>query len=182
MAYDEKTGERLRGAVDGTRGLEESRMFGGLTFLVNGNMCCGIAGDELIVRVDWDRAEELATRKHARPCDITGRPMRGLVTVSPAGFRTAAALRGWVGEAVAHARSLPTKTKEEKKKKVGASANTSAKTSAKTRIKTGNRTTEASTRTSTRANTKANTRANTKAKAKPTARAKRGPAKVGRRV
>lgn len=134
MAYDERAGERLREAIAGTRGLTESRMFGGLTFLVNGNMCCGIAGDELVVRVDWDRSEVLAERKHARPCDITGRPMRGLVTISPRGFKTAASLNGWVREAVGHASSLPPKAK---KKSSGRQKVSKRKASKKTARKKG---------------------------------------------
>jgi TfoX/Sxy family transcriptional regulator of competence genes len=117
MAFDEKAGERLRRAVGEARGLSESRMFGGLTLLINGNMCCGIAGDELVIRVDRDRSETLSQKKHARPCDITGRPMRGLVTVSPEGFGSAATLRRWVSEAVDHASSLPPKVPKKSKKK-----------------------------------------------------------------
>jgi len=77
MACDAKTGERLRQALaerfGRRRGLRESRMFGGLTFLVNGKMCCGITGDELRVRVSHERSEILATRKHARLRDHRGR-------------------------------------------------------------------------------------------------------------
>ena len=109
MAYDMATGERLRRAIGARSGLSESRMFGGLTFLLNGNMCCGVAGDELIVRVDKERSVELALRKYARLCDITGRPMRGLVMVEREGFRTAATLRKWVEEAVTFTSSLPKK-------------------------------------------------------------------------
>ena len=116
MAYDQATGERLRRAIGVRRGLTESGMFGGLTFLLNGNMCCGVAGDELVLRIEKERSVELASRTHARLCDITGKPMRGLVMVEREGFRTAAALREWVKEAVAFTSSLP------KKKKAGTSA------------------------------------------------------------
>ena len=115
MAYDEKAGERLRRAIGRRPGLSESAMFGGLTFLLRGNMCCGIAGDELVVRVDRDRSLELARRKHARLCDITGKPMRGLVQVKNEGFRTAASLRRWVDEAVEHTSRLPAKVKAKAK-------------------------------------------------------------------
>lgn len=115
MAYDVKTGERLRKAVAGTKGLTESRMFGGLTFLVNGNMCCGVANDDLMIRVSHERSDEIVKRKHARACDFTGRPMRGIVLVSPAGFPTAARLERWVGEAIDYASTLPKKAKKAKK-------------------------------------------------------------------
>jgi hypothetical protein len=121
MAYDEKTGERLRKSVKESlgkrRGLSESRMFGGLTFLVGGNMCCGVAGDELVVRVSHERSESLATRKHARLCDLTGRPMRGLVMIEKEGFNTAASLRRWVSEAVEHTTSLPAKIRKKTTRK-----------------------------------------------------------------
>ena len=117
MAYDERAGERLRRVIGHRPGLSESGMFGGLTFLLRGNMCCGIAGDELVVRVDRDRSLELARRRHARLCDITGKPMRGLVTVSKEGFRTAASLRRWVDEAVEYTSSLPAKAKAKAGKK-----------------------------------------------------------------
>ena len=109
MAYDQAIGERLRRAVGVRKGLTESGMFGGLTFLLNGNMCCGVARDELVLRVERERSVELASKKHVRLCDITGKPMRGLVMVEREGFRTAAALRKWVEEAVEFTSSLPRK-------------------------------------------------------------------------
>ena len=109
MAYDQATGERLRRTIGVRKGFTESGMFGGLTFLLNGNMCCGVAGDELVLRIGKQRSVELASRKHARLCDITGKPMRGLVMVEREGFRTAAALRKWVEEAVTFTSSLPQK-------------------------------------------------------------------------
>jgi TfoX/Sxy family transcriptional regulator of competence genes len=121
MAYDQKTGERLRKSVTESlgkrKGLSENRMFGGLTFLVGGNMCCGVAGDELVVRVSHERSEALATRKHARLCDFTGRPMRGLVMIEKEGFKTSASLGRWVSEAVQYATSLPAKASKRPAKK-----------------------------------------------------------------
>ena len=82
-------------------------MFGGVTFMVAGHMCCGVAGDELVVRVGADGTEEAAARRYARPCDFTGRPMKGMLTVTAEGYRTKAALAGWVATALAFVDSLP---------------------------------------------------------------------------
>jgi len=86
----------------------ERKMFGGLTFMVAGHMCCGVNGDELIVRLDPDREADSLAKPHARPMDFTGRRMRGFVTVQPEGLNGAKLTR-WVREAVARAESLPPK-------------------------------------------------------------------------
>jgi TfoX/Sxy family transcriptional regulator of competence genes len=103
MAYDEKLAQRIRQAFGARRDIAERKMFGGLTFLCGGRMCCGIVGADLMVRVAEDQFDEVVRRPHVRPMDFTGRPMRGFVYVSPPGFRTAAALRAWLsrGERVA---------------------------------------------------------------------------------
>jgi len=120
MAYDEKLAQRIRQAFGARRDIAERKMFGGLTFLWGGRMCCGIVGADLMVRVAEDQFDEVVRRPHVRPMDFTGRPMRGFVYVSPPGFRTAAALRTWLsrGErgasqkpaARARRRSRPRKT------------------------------------------------------------------------
>ena len=125
MAYDQATGERLRRAIGVRKGLTESGMFGGLTFLLNGNMCCGVAGEELVIRVEKERSVELASRKHARLCDITGRPMRGLVMVEHAGFRTSASLRKWVEEALTFTSTLPKKKVRKSERAYSAGRNVS---------------------------------------------------------
>ena len=66
--------------------MKEERMFGGLAFMLNGHMCCGIVGDDLVVRTGLDRFEAALFRPHPRPMDFTGRPMRGFVYVSPPGL------------------------------------------------------------------------------------------------
>jgi hypothetical protein len=83
-------------------------MFGGLTFMISGNVCCGVNGDELIVRLHPAREDEALARPHARPMDFTGRPMRGFITVHPDGLK-GDRLNRWVQEAVARAESLPPK-------------------------------------------------------------------------
>jgi hypothetical protein len=109
VAYDEKLAERVRAVLAPRRDLSEKKMFGGVAFLLGGNMCCGVTGDDLMLRVGADGEPRALRSRHARPCDFTGRPMRGLVMVGPRGYRGDAALRRWVDQAVAFAGSLPPK-------------------------------------------------------------------------
>ncbi len=109
MAYDERLAERTREVLARKRDVREQKMFGGLCFLLRGNMCCGIAGDELIVRVGPDAYDTSLARPHARPMDFTGRPLRGLVYVAAPGLRTRRSLAQWVDRGVAFASSLPPK-------------------------------------------------------------------------
>jgi TfoX/Sxy family transcriptional regulator of competence genes len=108
MAYDEALAARVRTLLASRSDVTERRMFGGLTFMVGGNMCCGINDDELIVRLDPEHEDEALASPHARPMDFTGRPMRGFVTVRPEGLDDDK-LKQWVGDAVARAASLPPK-------------------------------------------------------------------------
>ena len=96
MAYDEKLAERIRRALGPEDDIEERKMFGGLAFLRGGRMFVGITGDDLMVRVGPERYEESLAKRHVRPMDFTGRPMKGYVYVEPAGRRTDASLRAWV--------------------------------------------------------------------------------------
>jgi TfoX/Sxy family transcriptional regulator of competence genes len=109
MAYDEALAERVRGVIGEHPGLREQKMFGGLAFLVDGNMSVGIVGDELMVRVGADGHGDALDQAHARPMDFTGKPMKGFVYVAKPGFRTAAALQRWVDRGVGFAESLPKK-------------------------------------------------------------------------
>jgi len=108
MTYDEHLAARVRTLLANRTDVSERKMFGGLTFMITGNMCCGVNGDELIVRLDPDHEDAALARPHARPMDFTGRPMRGFVTVQPKGLK-GAQLNRWVREAVARAASLPPK-------------------------------------------------------------------------
>jgi TfoX/Sxy family transcriptional regulator of competence genes len=108
VAYDENLAARVRRLLSVRDDVSERTMFGGLTFLVAGNMCCGVNKDELIVRLGPDDADAALTRPHARPMDFTDRPMRGFVTVAPEGLK-GPALKRWVALALAHAESLPPK-------------------------------------------------------------------------
>jgi TfoX/Sxy family transcriptional regulator of competence genes len=108
MAYDKDLAARVRALLAGRIDVSERQMFGGLTFMIDGNMCCGVNGDELIVRLDPDREDEALARPHARPMDFTGRKMRGFITVRPEGLG-GNRLNRWLEEAVARAESLPPK-------------------------------------------------------------------------
>jgi TfoX/Sxy family transcriptional regulator of competence genes len=109
MAYDEILAERIRTLLLRRKGISERRMFGGLAFMVEGNMACGIIGEELMVRVGPSGYDEALAQPHARPMDFTKRPSRGMVYVGTAGFRTDDELLGWVERGLRFARSLPAK-------------------------------------------------------------------------
>jgi TfoX/Sxy family transcriptional regulator of competence genes len=96
MAYDEKLASRIRDALAETRGVTEKKMFGGLCFLVNGKMVCGVLGNDMIAKVGRENHERVADRAHVRPFDFTGRPAAGMVYVEPAGLKTRKALESWV--------------------------------------------------------------------------------------
>jgi hypothetical protein len=109
MAFDENLADRVRNLLGGRAGVTEKRMFGGVAFLLNGNMCCGVNGEALIVRLPADDAEELLARPHTRRFDMTGRPMKGWILVDPGGVSTAHDLSDWVQRAFRFAGSLPPK-------------------------------------------------------------------------
>jgi TfoX/Sxy family transcriptional regulator of competence genes len=109
MAYDEGLGERVRELLAATPDLVEKKMFGGLGYMVRGNMACGIYQDSLIVRVGPERYEEALAHPHARPFDITDRPMTGWVMVTPVGCASEADLSRWVRSGVDFALTLPPK-------------------------------------------------------------------------
>ncbi|MEQ8331438.1 MAG: TfoX/Sxy family protein [Longimicrobiales bacterium] len=108
MAYDEGLAQRVREAMD-RPGWTEKKMFGGLCFLIGGNMACGIVGDELMVRVGPDAYLDSLALPHAREMDFTGRAMRGMVYVGTAGLESDHALHDWVARGTAYAASLPAK-------------------------------------------------------------------------
>ncbi len=107
MTYDPSLAERVRSVLVGQPVVTEKKMFGGLSFMLNGNMCCGVIGDDLMVRVGPDRYDEALARPHSRTMDFTGRPLKGMLYVGREGFETDEALKAWVGLAVSFAGSLP---------------------------------------------------------------------------
>ena len=109
MAYDEGLAQRIREVLGEQPGLVEKKMFGGIGFMVRGNMACGVNKDALIVRVGSEKHEEALARPHTRPFDITGRPMKGWVMVVSDGYESDESLEDWVQQGLDFALSLPTK-------------------------------------------------------------------------
>ena len=109
MAYDEELAHRVRSALGPRENITERKMFGGLAFMLNGNMCCCVDQANLVVRTGPDRYEEALQRPNARVFDFTGRPMRGFVYVDEGGLVEESGLKDWVDMSVAFASTLPAK-------------------------------------------------------------------------
>ena len=109
MAYNEETLARIRDQMAAVPALKEKKMFGGVAFLVHGNMSVGINGDDLMVRASPDDFDDLIARPGARPMDFTGRPMKGWITVEPLGFADDQALAGWIDASLEYVLTLPPK-------------------------------------------------------------------------
>ena len=109
MAYSEELAARVRSQLSNRTGFRERRMFGGIAFMVDGNMCCGVLGGELMARVGPDAYEEALAKPHAREMDLTGRALKGMVYVSPAGVEQENDLGEWVGRSLAFVLTLPAK-------------------------------------------------------------------------
>jgi TfoX/Sxy family transcriptional regulator of competence genes len=106
MAYDEQIADRVRRALGSRAGVTEKKMFGGVAFLLDGKMFCGVVGDDLMVRVGPDRYEAALAEEDVRPMDFTGRPMNGYVFVGRRGAGTDRAVRKWVDLGTAFAATL----------------------------------------------------------------------------
>jgi TfoX/Sxy family transcriptional regulator of competence genes len=110
MAYDEELADRIRELMAGEPGVTEQRMFGGLAFLIGGNMSVAASGQGgLMLRVDPDETDALLEKPHAQPFVMRGREMKGWLRVDDEGVRTKRQLEPWVKRGVAYARSLPPK-------------------------------------------------------------------------
>jgi TfoX/Sxy family transcriptional regulator of competence genes len=110
MAYDEDLANRIRELVAGEPDVTEQRMFGGLAFLIGGNMSVAASGQGgLLVRVDPEDTDPLVARPPAQPFEMRGRVMKGWLRVDAEGVRTKRQLEPWVRRGVAYARSLPPK-------------------------------------------------------------------------
>ena len=109
MAYDEGLAERLRGVLSERLDVAEKKMFGGLVFMVRGNMCCGVSGDDLLLRVGPDQYAAALEQPDARPMDFTGKPMKGFVYVDSAGLEADEQLSDWVDWGLRFVLALPRK-------------------------------------------------------------------------
>src|SRR6201991_4634701 len=110
MAYDEDLAFRIRELIAAERGVDEKRMFGGLAFLINGNMSVAASGrGGLMVRVPPDETETLLARDHVEPMVMAGRETRGWLRVSSDGVKTKRQLQSWVSRGADYAKSLPPK-------------------------------------------------------------------------
>ena len=109
MAFDERLAERIRGSLGRRKGFAEKKIFGGVGFLLHGNMCVGVHGSELIVRLAPEETDAVLKQANTRRFDLTGRPMKGWILVEPAGLRTDAQLGKWIAVAAKFAGALPAK-------------------------------------------------------------------------
>lgn len=114
MAYDAVLVRRIERLLRRRRSVTQKEMFGGICFLVNGNMCCGVERDKLVVRVGPEPYEQLLQRRHVKPMDFTGRPLRGFIYVMPEGLRGQEALKSWLEWGLRYAGSLPAKRRNRK--------------------------------------------------------------------
>lgn len=109
MAYDEPAADRVRALLEIREGYSERKMFGGLCFMLHGNMCCGLLGSDLMLRLGPEAAAAALDEPHVREMDFTGRAMRSMVYVDPAGYASDADLQRWLDRAAAFAATLPPK-------------------------------------------------------------------------
>lgn len=109
MAYDESLAVRIKATLARKKGIEEKKMFGGVCFLLNGNMLVGVWRAFLIARLGPDQGDEALAERHVRKMDITGRPMKGWVMVESDGVEDDAKLAGWIERAVKFVKTLPKK-------------------------------------------------------------------------
>ena len=112
MAYDEALAQRVREILKGSKGITERKMFGGICFMVNGNMLGGVLKEDLIVKFDAADNDKVMAQKHVRPFDFVGKPMAGIAYVAPAGVKGKKDLAKWVEMGKAHAAAKPKKKKK----------------------------------------------------------------------
>lgn len=111
MAYDAKLAERIRIVIQHRSGFTEKKMFGGVGFLLNGNMCIGIWKEWLIVRLGAEQCDSAFSQPHVRKFDITGRAMKGWAMIAPEAIDDDEDLRNWIDRAARFVRGLPPKVK-----------------------------------------------------------------------
>lgn len=114
MPFDDKLANRVRKILGEIDGLSEKKMFGGLCFLLNGNMALGLVNEDLMIRVRPDSYENMLSQPHVRKMDFTGKPLKGFLYIDEKGTETEKDLRKWVLKGVEFARLLPPKKKNDK--------------------------------------------------------------------
>ena len=115
MAFDEGLAERIRDVFQGRLDVAEKKMFGGLCFMVQDHMCCGIVEDRLMLRVGPEQYESCLAEPHAHEMDFTGKPLKGMIYVDGAGIEQDSELKDWISKGLAFVESLPPKKPKKKK-------------------------------------------------------------------
>jgi TfoX/Sxy family transcriptional regulator of competence genes len=117
LGYDQRAAERVRRTLSGRRDVVEKKMVGGLSFMVNGSMCCGVTGTALMVRVGLEARGRALAQPHVQPMEFAGRPLAGFVCVEPGGYATDAALESWVQQGIDFVSTLPAKEPAARKRR-----------------------------------------------------------------
>lgn len=112
MAFDEKLASTVREILAAHPGITEKKMFGGLCFMLRGNMTCGVMHDKLMLRVSFADYEPLLKKPHVVPMDFTGRPLKGMLYVLPAALKRPADVARWLAISLAYAATMPQKVKK----------------------------------------------------------------------
>jgi TfoX/Sxy family transcriptional regulator of competence genes len=106
MAYDKKLANRVHKILENYKNITEKEMFGGMAFLMNGKMCCGVIKNNLVIRVGPKNYGKALTKSHVSPMDFTGKPLKGFVYVNSRGYKSSKTLTNWVNLGVDYVNSL----------------------------------------------------------------------------
>ena len=109
MVHNEQLANKTRALLSWRKGFSEKKMFGGMSYLINGNMCCGVLKDDLVVRLGPEQYEKGVAMPHARPMDFTGMSIKRFVYVDSNGWSNSATLKKWVQLGLDYASALPKK-------------------------------------------------------------------------
>ena len=109
MAYDEDLANRIRELIASEAGYTEQKMFGGIAFMLGGNMCCGVIRSDLMLRLGPELSTRALSESHTRQMEMNGRPVSWMALVSPSGYQADEALQGWLDQAADFTASLPPK-------------------------------------------------------------------------
>jgi TfoX/Sxy family transcriptional regulator of competence genes len=115
VPYNEELADRVRVVLADRTDVEEKKMFGGLTFMVAGQMCCGVLKNDLVVRIEPGEFDALVAQPHVRPFDFSGRPMQGMVYVDNGALADAELLRTWVRRGTDYVAAHPATSKRKKR-------------------------------------------------------------------